>query len=144
MSDGDREQVGADDEEASSEATERDKLPRGEDVAETIGDWFSGKRLPASAHLFLGLVVPAGIALVNMWRLKPHTVDDAYISYRYARNLARGLGLVYNEGERIEGYTNFLWTVLLGAGIKLGLDPESFAKVLGAGFALSAFSKRSV
>src|SRR5262245_23223759 len=60
------------------------------ETAETIPQWMSGKRLPSSAHLFLGLVVPAGVALVNMWRLKHHTVDDAYISYRYARNLARG------------------------------------------------------
>src|SRR4030095_10390794 len=71
------------------------------EVARTVGDWLSGKRLPPSAHLFLVLFVPASIAFVNMWRLKHHTVDDAYISYRYARNLARGLGLVYNEGERI-------------------------------------------
>ncbi|RLB62250.1 MAG: hypothetical protein DRI90_09485 [Deltaproteobacteria bacterium] len=63
-------------------------------------------------------------------------MDDAYISFRYARNFARGLGLVYNAGERIEGYTNFLWTVLLGGGIKVGLDPDLLAKVLGAGFAL--------
>src|SRR5262245_51389143 len=83
------------------------KVPAAEpDTARTIGDWLSGKRLPQSAHLFLGLFVPASIAFVNMWRLKHHTVDDAYISYRYARNLARGIGLVYNEGERIEGYTN--------------------------------------
>src|SRR5688500_13130256 len=34
--------------------------------------------------------------------------DDAYISYRYAHNLLAGLGLVFNAGERVEGYTNFL------------------------------------
>lgn len=38
--------------------------------------------------------------------------DDAYISFRYARNLLEGHGLVFNPGERVEGYTNFLWTVL--------------------------------
>src|SRR4029079_3257203 len=38
--------------------------------------------------------------------------------------------------ERIEGYTNFLWTVILALGIKFGLDPDHLAKVLGA---LSAF-----
>ncbi|MFP8881170.1 MAG: hypothetical protein VCE43_17850, partial [Myxococcota bacterium] len=30
--------------------------------------------------------------------------DDAFISIRYAENLANGLGLVYNAGERVEGY----------------------------------------
>lgn len=39
--------------------------------------------------------------------------DDPMISLRYARNLARGLGLVWNPGERVEGYSNFLWTVLM-------------------------------
>lgn len=38
--------------------------------------------------------------------------DDAMISLRYAWNLAHGKGLVYNAGERVEGYTNFLWTVI--------------------------------
>ena len=37
--------------------------------------------------------------------------DDAMISTRYARNFADGNGLVWNAGERIEGYTNFLWTL---------------------------------
>jgi len=39
--------------------------------------------------------------------------DDAFISFRYAKNLLAGHGLVFNIGERVEGYTNFLWTVLL-------------------------------
>jgi arabinofuranosyltransferase len=39
--------------------------------------------------------------------------DDAYISYRYARNLARGHGLVFNPGERVEGYSDFLYVLLL-------------------------------
>ena len=39
--------------------------------------------------------------------------DDAMISMRYARNLANGIGLVWNPGERIEGFTNFLWTIFM-------------------------------
>jgi len=35
--------------------------------------------------------------------------DDAMISMRYAYNLAHGLGLVWNAGERVEGFTNPLW-----------------------------------
>ena len=71
-----------------------------------------------------------------MWRAHPFTIDDSFISFRYARNFARGLGLVYNPGERIEGYTNFLWTVILGVGFKLGLDPEPLSKVLGGAAAV--------
>jgi hypothetical protein len=47
----------------------------------------------------------------------PTCFDDAYISLRYADNLVRGEGLVWNPGERVEGYTNFLWTLLLAAGM---------------------------
>src|SRR5512141_1244389 len=35
--------------------------------------------------------------------------DDAMISMRYAYNLAHGVGLVWNPGERVEGFTNPLW-----------------------------------
>lgn len=39
--------------------------------------------------------------------------DDAYISYRYARNLTAGEGLVFNPGERVEGFSNLLYVLLL-------------------------------
>lgn len=49
--------------------------------------------------------------------------DDAYISFRYAANLVHGQGLVFNPGEYVEGYTNFLWTMTASLIIWLGLDP---------------------
>ena len=44
------------------------------------------------------------------------TLDDAYITFRYARHLAEGYGLgAWNHtGERVEGYSSLLWTLLLG------------------------------
>ena len=57
--------------------------------------------------------------------------DDALISFRYAENLVDGHGLVFNAGEKVEGYTNFLWTVIIAAGIKMGLDPVFSSQVLG-------------
>lgn len=48
--------------------------------------------------------------------------DDAFISFRYAKNFANGLGLVWNAGEHVEGYTNFLWTLLMAPAFKLGVD----------------------
>jgi arabinofuranosyltransferase len=39
--------------------------------------------------------------------------DDAMISMRYGYNLAAGNGLVWNIGERVEGYSNFLWTIVM-------------------------------
>ena len=40
-------------------------------------------------------------------------IDDAFISFRYAANLVDGHGLVFNHGERVEGYTNLLWVLIL-------------------------------
>jgi hypothetical protein len=58
--------------------------------------------------------------------------DDAFISFRYASNLAHGHGLVFNPGhERVEGYTNFLWVLVLAGLDALGLRPEHAAPALG-------------
>ncbi len=43
----------------------------------------------------------------------PRTIDDAYITFRYARNLLAGEGFVYNPGERVQGTTTPLYTFLL-------------------------------
>lgn len=74
-----------------------------------------------SLALFLGLA----------WRFFDHTVDDAFISYRYARNLAEGQGLVWNPGQRVEGYTDFLWVVALAGAVSAGAGPELASKLLG-------------
>src|SRR5262245_29201172 len=44
-------------------------------------------------------------------------IDDAYISYRYARNLDLGQGLVFNPGERVEGYSNLLYVLIIALGM---------------------------
>lgn len=62
--------------------------------------------------------------------------DDAFISFRYADNLASGKGLVFNEGERVEGYTNFLWVIILFLFRLIGWPPEVTANILS--MALSA------
>ena len=55
--------------------------------------------------------------------------DDQMISMRYARNLAEGHGLVWNPGERVEGYTNPGWTLVMAA---LHLLPLPDAKMPAA------------
>ncbi|MBC8076503.1 MAG: hypothetical protein H7Y32_10550 [Chloroflexales bacterium] len=57
-------------------------------------------------------------------------IDDAFISFRYAQHLVQGDGLVFNAGERVEGYTNFLWTALVSAALRLSLDPIVVTLVL--------------
>jgi len=53
--------------------------------------------------------------------------DDAFISFRFARNLALGHGLRYNlgDGVPVEGYSNFLWTVTCAVVQWLGADPRT-------------------
>lgn len=60
-----------------------------------------------------------------------YTVDDAFISYRFAENFAGGHGLVFNIGDKVEGYTNFLWVVILGIAHFLGLNTIIISKVFG-------------
>lgn len=70
------------------------------------------------------------------------TCDDSYITFRYADNAVRGLGLVFNPGERVEGYSNPLWLALLVVAGKLGLEIIATAKWLGllAGLASLLFA----
>src|SRR5882762_66691 len=60
--------------------------------------------------------------------------DDAFISFRYADNLVHGLGLVFNAGERVEGYSNFLWTLGIALGMRLGAGPEPWTVAWGVFF----------
>lgn len=71
-------------------------------------------------------VAAAALAFVMRW-----TQDDSYISLRYARNLVEGHGLVYNPGEQVEGYTNFLWTLIMAVPLRLGIGPVGFMHVVG-------------
>jgi hypothetical protein len=60
--------------------------------------------------LFLLLGIPHALLVYRFWFL----ADDAFISFRFARNLALGHGLRYNLGVHlpVEGYSNFLWVIL--------------------------------
>ena len=59
------------------------------------------------------------------------TCDDAYIVFRYARNLVNGLGLVFNAGERVEGFTDLLWVLWTTPAFVLGVDPETWTSAWG-------------
>ncbi len=87
---------------------------------------------PVPYPLELALVGAAVIA-VRLWflGLTHVTYEDALISLRYARNLAAGMGLVYNPGEHVFGATTPLHVLLLAAFTALHLpDPLFAAKLL--------------
>ncbi len=56
---------------------------------------------------------------------QPRTIDDAFITFRYARNLVEGDGFVYNLDERTIGTTTPLYTLLM-AGISAVTGSENF------------------
>ena len=80
-----------------------------------------------------GLIALATLLLLGHSLLHArYTIDDAAISYVYARGLAHGQGWVFQPGsETVEGVTNLLWVVLLAGGARIGLDPHLLSKVLG-------------
>ncbi len=60
--------------------------------------------------------------------------DDSYITFRYAENLASGLGFVYNPGEFVLGVTTPLWTLILACAGFLGMHVPATSIALGVLF----------
>ena len=92
---------------------------------------------PASLLSFLPWLALLGWLSSVAWFL----TDDAFISFRYTRNLLEGHGLVFNPGEYVEGYTNFLWILELAAiwGI-FGLRPEHAAPWLSVAYTIATIA----
>jgi hypothetical protein len=77
---------------------------------------------------------PAALAMATLlYNFRGYIVDDSFITYRYARNLAHGLGPAWNPGDPpVEGYSNFLWMLMTALAMRLGIDPVVASRVLGA------------
>jgi len=83
-------------------------------------------------RIITALLLALGIALYGYFAHElDFTQDDAYISYRYVENFLNGHGLVYNLGERVEGFTNFGWVVYLLFWGALGADYLAVSKITG-------------
>ncbi len=77
-------------------------------------------------------LVPPLLALLHgLWFLGTGPVDDDYICFRYAQNLVQGHGLVFNVGERFEGFTTPLWVLMHGAWQALGGSSPQFSVGVG-------------
>ena len=78
-----------------------------------------------------------GLALLAAGLYLYHYVpDDTFITLRYARNVARGDGVVFNTGVRLEGYTNFLWMLILASAGRIGLPLLPAARAMSLVFSL--------
>ena len=60
------------------------------------------------------------------------TIDDAFISFRYAKNLFLDQEMVFNIGEApVEGYSNFLWVLWMMLSFVLNIEIVFFSKISG-------------
>lgn len=103
----------------------------------------AGPRRTESARFNRIAAIGIGLALAALfvWEVRasvPVTVDDAFITFSYSKNLARGHGLVYGHGVVVEGYSNFLWvvTVALGLLVRPDANPTIVARILTLPFVL--------
>ena len=77
-------------------------------------------------------LIPLVILLLTriiLARLLPLAAEDAYITFRYSRNLALGLGPVFNPGEHVLGFTSPLWMAWNALGYALTRDPVTWSRV---------------
>ena len=87
----------------------------------------------------LGWAVPVGggLLFVALWlAYRDFWLDDAFITFRYARNLAEGKGPVFNPGEAVEGYTSFLWMLATSASFALLDEVRALFAIKTAGLVL--------
>jgi hypothetical protein len=78
------------------------------------------------------LIYLSGIAFLRSSYLYTTIVDDAYIFFRSAENILNGSGIVWNPGESpVEGYSSFLYLILLLFGSLISLDLEIFSVIIG-------------
>jgi len=101
-------------------------LPAGSGIRGAGADW-----TPVRRRLTLAALAALWACLCGLcW---PYTMDDAYISLRYASHLARGLGFSWNPGgPPVEGFSNFLWVLWMAAASFVSGDPMAATKLLGA------------
>src|SRR5213594_3777575 len=86
------------------------------------------KRLAGRFAVRWLLVVPFLLLGANFLLNRGVAFDDAWITYRYARNLSTGHGLVFNPGDAnpTEGFTSILHVLISCVGLRAGIPPLAF------------------
>lgn len=87
-----------------------------------------------SLAIHAALATGVGITVFIGWREFWFLTDDAFIAFRYVSNRMLGWGLVWNPPPfaPVEGYSSFLWVVLLeGVWRMTGVEPPAAANVMG-------------
>lgn len=79
----------------------------------------------------LWLALPIALFLFLCYAYFPESIDDAFITLRYSKNLMLGNGPIFNVGEHVEGFSNPVWMVLLSAMGRAGVSMPLSMKLLG-------------
>lgn len=80
--------------------------------------------------IFLGLIITLALYIgINL--CGKIIIDDAFITYRYARNIAEGVGFVYNPGEKILSTTTPFYTLVLAASYFISSDLPTNSHIIG-------------
>ena len=82
------------------------------------------------------LIGALGLCALGFHRNRLFYHDDAFITLRYAYNFIEGHGIVWNPGERVEGYTSLFFLLLVSGFGRLGVDLVIASRVVN----LAAFS----
>lgn len=83
--------------------------------------------------------VPVAACLAHASVYGSRLIDDAFITFTYARHLARGLGPVFSPGQHVEATSSMLWAAILAPFEALGIGAPIGSKAVGlACFVLSA------
>ena len=86
--------------------------------------------------VIFSLLIILTIIFIHYCQALKFIQDDAYTTFRYVRNFLNGKGLVFNPGEYVEGYTNFLWIVILSLIGFVHFDYVSISQYLSIGFGI--------
>src|SRR5215470_3908444 len=95
-----------------------------EEAAASVFPPFADWMRPSQPYLIPAILLLISRALA--WWSLPLAAEDAYITFRFSRNLASGNGLLYNPGERVMGFSSPLWALWNALGIRLMNDPVTW------------------
>ena len=109
---------------------------------QSLSRWFRSAHWAQPLTLLaVNLLLTGFLALsfLRTWGMPTPLTDDAFILMRFAEHIADGHGIVWNVGQRpVEGYTSFLYQMLMAGLVWFDLSPVALAPWLGTGFGVLA------
>ena len=90
------------------------------------------------AHALTAALTAAIPAAVSAFVLRKYVIDDAYITFTYAKNFARYGQLAIRPDNHVFADSSVSWSLLLGALTRLAGSPVAWAKILEAVFLVVA------